>query len=241
MRKERVGGLSVWMAGGSDGNGNGDGPSILLCHGFGAPGDDLASLWRAVDAGRGVRWFFPEAPVSLEAMFGAPARAWWMIDLARLDQAMRSGRRDELKLSVPDGMLEARAALETCIAELETKHGLAREKTIIGGFSQGAMVTTELALHSEAAPFAGLAILSGTLLCEDRWRAAAANSAAKLHVFQSHGRRDPILPFDLALELHELLKANGADAEFVAHGGAHEIPESALGGLAALAKRRFPQ
>ena len=34
--------------------GGGKGPSIVLCHGFGAPGDDLVSLSRVVDAGRDV-------------------------------------------------------------------------------------------------------------------------------------------------------------------------------------------
>src|SRR5262249_43254386 len=77
MKRTRLGSLDVWSAGGEDREGGGTGPAIVLCHGFGAPGDDLASLWRAVDVGRGVRWFFPEAPLDLSAMFGAPARAWW--------------------------------------------------------------------------------------------------------------------------------------------------------------------
>ena len=53
--------------------GRGEGPAVLLCHGFGAPGDDLAALARVVDAGPGVRWFFPEAPLALD--WGG--RAWW--------------------------------------------------------------------------------------------------------------------------------------------------------------------
>jgi phospholipase/carboxylesterase len=238
MKRTRMGELDVWVAGGTDGDGGGDGPGVLLCHGFGAPGNDLVPLWRAVDAGRGVRWFFPEAPLSLEAMFGAPARAWWLIDMAKLDMAMRTGRRDELKRETPDGLAEARAALESVLQELETSRGLPRERLLVGGFSQGAMITTEVALHSPK-PFAGLAILSGTFLCEDRWRAAAKNTGPSLHVAQSHGRRDPLLPFTLAEELAAMLGENGASVDFVAHGGAHEIPESALAALGRLARARL--
>ncbi len=238
MKRLQAGDLHVWMAGGADGDGGGDGPAIVLCHGFGAGGDDLVALWRAIDAGRGVRWFFPEAPLSLAHIFGGPARAWWLIDMAKLDQAMRAGKQRELKLEVPEGMAEARAALEGCLFSLSKDHGLDRTRTILGGFSQGAMLSTEIALHAEA-PFAGLAILSGTFLCEARWRDAAKSSGPKLHVVQSHGRRDPILPFDLAEELHTMLTENGATVDFVPHGGAHEIPGAALEGLARLAKRRL--
>ncbi len=238
MKQRRFGDLDVWCAGGSDREGGGDGPAIVLCHGFGAPGDDLVDLWRAVDAGKGVRWLFPEAPLSLEQMFGAPARAWWLIDMARLDEAIRTGRRDELAESTPDGMAEARAALEGCLAALEKDAGLRRDRSIIGGFSQGAMITTEVSLFA-AKPYAGLAIFSGTLLCRDRWKDAAVKTAPSLHVAMTHGRRDPLLPFSLAEELRDILIGAGADLKFVAHNGGHEIPQAALDALAQLARGRF--
>ncbi len=239
MRLRRFGDLEVWCAGGSDREGGGDGPAIVLCHGFGAPGDDLADLWRAVDVGRGVRWFFPEAPLSLEEAFGAPARAWWLIDMAKLDEAIRTGRREEIAESTPVGMAEARAALEGCLAALERDAGLKRDRTILGGFSQGAMITTEIALHSPDAQYAGLAILSGTLLCRDRWKAAAKVSGPGLIVAMSHGRRDVLLPFSLAEELRDILLGAGATVDFVAHGGGHELPEVALGALERLAQKRL--
>jgi phospholipase/carboxylesterase len=238
MKQRRFAELDVWCAGGSDREGGGDGPAIVLCHGFGAPGDDLADLWRVVEVGREVRWFFPEAPLSLEAMFGAPARAWWLIDMAKLDEAIRSGRRDELAESTPVGLAEARAALEACLGAMETDAGISRTRTILGGFSQGAMVTTEVSLFAEE-PYAGLAVLSGTLLCRDRWKAAAKGSAPRLHVAQTHGRRDPLLPFSLAEELRDILTEAGADLRFVAHNGGHEIPQTALDALADLARARL--
>lgn len=238
MKRQRAADLDVWMAGGDDGDGGGDGPAIVLCHGFGAPGDDLVPLWREIDAGRGVRWFFPEAPLRLDLGFGGDARAWWPIDMLALDQAMRSGRREELANSTPEGLAEARAALEHTLEALARDHRLDRSRALLGGFSQGAMVSTEVSLHA-AQPFAGLVVLSGTLLCRERWRAAAAASGPQLAVLQSHGRRDPLLPLSLAEELCELLRAAGASVELITHGGGHELPGVVLDGLGRFARARL--
>jgi phospholipase/carboxylesterase len=239
MKRTNIGGLGVWSAGGEDREGGGDGPAIVLCHGFGAPGDDLVPLWREIDAGRGVRWFFPEAPLTLDLGFGGAGRAWWHIDMIRLEEAIRTGRRDEIALDVPDGMPEARTALEACIAELEKSHGLQRSKTLIGGFSQGAMITTEIALHSADRPWAGLVILSGTLLCRDRWKKAAETAGPAIAAVQTHGRKDPLLPFYLAEELRDILRASGAQIEFVTHGGGHELPGTALDAFGRFARDRL--
>ena len=83
--------------------GRGDGPAILLCHGYGAPGDDLVPLGRVIDAGSGVRWFFPEAPLEVDLGFGRP-RAWWPIDMMRMQVSnshieIVNGKRDDREAS----------------------------------------------------------------------------------------------------------------------------------------------
>jgi phospholipase/carboxylesterase len=238
MEPTRIGPLRVHTAGGTDRRGGGDGPAILLCHGFGAPGDDLVALSRGTDAGREVRWFFPEAPITLDLGWGMNGRAWWHIDMERLQRLMVAGQAHRLADETPAGIAEARAALEATIAALEKDHGVRREKLIIGGFSQGAMLSTEVALHAEA-PFAGLVILSGTLIAADRWAAAARARGAGLHALQSHGRRDPLLPFSVAEALRALLVDAGATVDWVPHGGQHEIPPVVLERLGAFAKKRL--
>jgi phospholipase/carboxylesterase len=214
--------------------GHGNGPAILLCHGFGAPGDDLVPLARAINAGSGVRWFFPEAPLEL----GWGGRAWWEIDLARIQEAALRGQRRLLAGETPDGLAAARAALEATIAELERSFGVRRDALLIGGFSQGAMLTTEIALHAER-PFAGLAVLSGNLLSEDRWTEAARRAGPSLRALLTHGLRDPLLPFEGAEALRDLLVAAGADIDWLAHRGQHEIPASVLDGLGAFARKQL--
>jgi phospholipase/carboxylesterase len=234
MVSELLGPLRVHAAGGSDGRGVGDGPAVLLCHGFGAPGDDLVSLARVIDAGRSVRWFFPEAPLTVP---GA-GRAWWQLDMARIQSMMMRGDPRALADETPPGLAKARAALEATIDALATERGVAREKLIVGGFSQGAMLTTEIALHADR-PFAGLVVLSGNLLSAERWTEAAGRSGPSLHAFLAHGRQDPVLPFAGAEALRALLEKSFAAVDWVAHGGQHEIPPPVVVGLAAFARRRF--
>jgi hypothetical protein len=45
----KAGPLQVVSVGGTDRQGGGDGPAILLCHGFGAPAEDLVPLARVID------------------------------------------------------------------------------------------------------------------------------------------------------------------------------------------------
>src|SRR5208282_2123552 len=98
MRTLELGGLRVRVTGGTDREGGGDGPALVLLHGFGAPGDDLVSLWRVLAAPAGTRFVFPEAPVSLAAMGYGEGRAWWMIDMERMLELQRGQPRDAAKL-----------------------------------------------------------------------------------------------------------------------------------------------
>jgi phospholipase/carboxylesterase len=238
MREFELAGQRIWATGGTDREGGGDGPCIVLCHGFGAPGDDLVGLASAVRVPREVRWFFPEAPIELDFGFGQTGRAWWQIDMERLQRSLMMGQLEALAMETPPGLSAAREHLMTVVAALEKEFGLHREKTVLGGFSQGAMLTTEVALHSER-PWAGLAAISGALISRERWTQAAAKSGPQMHVLMTHGRRDPILPFVGAEALANLLRDASATVTFVPHGGGHEIPDSALAALETFARERL--
>ena len=63
MNRTILGGLHAVVTGGTDGQGGGDGPVVVLLHGFGAPGDDLVPLTRFLAVPRAVRFVFPAAPL----------------------------------------------------------------------------------------------------------------------------------------------------------------------------------
>jgi phospholipase/carboxylesterase len=207
--------------------------AVILCHGFGAPGDDLVGLWeellRLEPSLGAVRFVFPAAPLKLDQWGGS--RAWWMIDLPGLQraqsdpQALRAFRGIE-----PAGMPAARAAMLKLVAEVLSGSGLAPGRLVLGGFSQGAMISTDVALRLEEPP-AGLAVLSGTLLLDDVWK-RKAQARVGLPVFQAHGRQDPVLPFDGAVALRDLLIAAGSPPEFFPFAGGHTITGEELQHLA---------
>jgi phospholipase/carboxylesterase len=238
MRVFEAGPLRVRAAGGSDRDGGGPGPAIVLCHGYGAPGDDLCALHRVIDAGPGIRWLFPEAPLSLDVGMGMTGRAWWNIDLSRFEAAMRGGPQPDRTRELPEGMTAAAALLGQCMDALVGEHALDPSRTVIGGFSQGSMITTELTLFG-GRDYAGLAILSGTLLCRDRWATAAATRLSAKKVLMTHGKSDPLLPFRDAEALRDVLTAAGADVTFVPFAGQHAIPARALDALGTYARAQL--
>jgi len=204
---------------------------IVICHGFGAPGDDLVPLGqelaRAIPTlGQSARFVFPQAPLSLDGMGYGDARAWWMIDMAKLQMAQQTGQLRDLRSERPVGMPEARDQLVQLLIELQAETGVPWSKFVLGGFSQGAMIAVETLRHLPE-PIGGAILFSGTLINEAEWKQPSANLHG-LSVMQSHGRSDVILPYSLSLELKQLLEEQGASVRFVQFAGGHAIPQSAM-------------
>jgi phospholipase/carboxylesterase len=224
-------------------NASDTGPVVVLLHGFGAPGTDLVGLAGAIDAPAGTRFIFPEAPhlvdLGYPMMGGDPPRAWWPIDMLRLQVALQQGRMDELADQVPPGLLEARKLLESFLQALQQELEVSPDRLVLGGFSQGAMLSADLMLHTSL-PYPALVQLSGTLLAQKEWQALIKGRAQKLRFFQSHGRQDPILPFSLAQRLYALLNEAGHQGEFVSFEGGHGIPTQVVAALGAFLRVAFP-
>ncbi|HZS36388.1 MAG TPA: dienelactone hydrolase family protein [Polyangia bacterium] len=213
----KLGGLQARVTGGVDGAGGGDGPVAVLCHGFGAPGDDLVALGPMLRAPADTRFVFPAAPLTVEGM--EQMRAWWMIDLERLTLG---ARRSFDTAEVPSGLAEARARLSALLDDVERELHTGGRRLVLGGFSQGAMLALDVALH-RAAPLAGLVLLSSTLIAE-REQTPLLAARRGLPVLLAHGQEDPLLPFSVAETLRERLASAGLDVEWMAFRGGHEIP-----------------
>jgi phospholipase/carboxylesterase len=116
--------------------------------------------------------------------------------------------------------------------QLEARYSIADDQLVLGGFSQGAMLSLDVALH-RAAPPRALVLMSGTLIAEREW-SSRWSKLAGVPIVQSHGRNDALLPFSIAELLRDKLRDAGAKVDFVQFLGGHEIPPIVLDAAARL-------
>lgn len=222
---------------------DGEKPSlaVVLCHGYGASGTDLVPLAQPLLAttpaeAKKIALIFPAAPLDLAEQGIQGGRAWWPVDLDRLINRRTPELLDQFRKACPEGLRESRALLIALLADAGKHFGLTADRFVLGGFSQGAMLATDVALRLKKAP-AGLCILSGALTNEAEWRRLALERGP-LTVLQSHGKYDSILPFPMAAALRDLLLEAGAELDFLAFNGDHEIPLEVLHRLTHLIRAR---
>ena len=210
--------------------------AVVLCHGYGAPGSDLVSLsgaWIPLlgdDASR-FRFVFPAAPTTLADMGMPDGRAWWPLNMARLMEAIEANAFDELHQHTPPGIDSAREKL--CETIRLVKDEIAGDSTplVLGGFSQGAMLTMETSLRGSVDPPQLLIQFSGTVVCEPQWQ-SAMNRLDQCRVYQSHGQMDPILPYSSAMRLRELLEEANVNVDFHSFIGPHTIDQASVEAVA---------
>lgn len=191
---------------------------VVMLHGWGASGDDLVPLSQVL-AAPGRLFVFPEAP--LVTMGGG--RAWWHLDLARIEAARVRGEDRDLRQDEPEGLPSVRTTMVALLAEISQRTRVPLASIAVGGFSQGAMVATDLVLMAADKPGA-LVALSGTLVSEGPWIKALASLGRDFPVFISHGEGDVVLPFRLAEALAQTLRTGTDKITWVPFRGGHEIP-----------------
>lgn len=159
------------------------------------------------------RCISPEGPIDIPGR----GRAWWSADAGT--DAQGSDRPRDLHRFHPPGRVKARSALSGLLRELNAT-GKDRP-LILGGFSQGAMLATELVLHRDCAA-KGLVLLSSSRIAFSDWE-PLGSSLRGLHVLVSHGRNDPDLHFSAGVALKEWLHHAEANVTWVPFEGGHQI------------------
>lgn len=203
--RERIGQLDCLKR-----EGEHPGNAVILLHGFGADAGDLAPLADVMDPQGNWTFYFPNAPLEVPIGPGWTGRGWFPISLRELETGI-----DFTKIR-PPGLDMSRKLVSELIFNINPI------KLVLGGFSQGAMVATDLTLH-QPEDVAALIIFSGVLLDQDNWTKRAQALKGK-KILMSHGQNDQVIPIGGAQKLYDLLKTAGADGPFMSFSGAHEIP-----------------
>jgi phospholipase/carboxylesterase len=192
------------------------GTAVVVLHGWGAPGDDLVPLARELQR-PGVRFFVPAAP--LPEMGGG--RAWWHLD-PRTRPPHASTDEVAPGFRPTPAVLAAREAVQGLVATIVERH--APEAIALVGFSQGAMLSIDVALAG--APLVDRVVaMSGVLLVDSvPGLVASRPSSPRPRFLLSHGRQDPVVPFASGDRARALLEKRGFAVTWRPFDGGHEIP-----------------
>ncbi len=210
-----------------------DSPVVVLLHACGARSDDLVPLSEMLAVEPETRFALPQAPLPLPGMW-VQHRAWWPLDLDDHLEHL-AGPPAAMIDRDPPGLDAACDAVEALLDALPTVVGVAPERTVLGGFSRGAVVATQVALRGRR-PLAGLLLLSTTMVRAGIWR-AQMRTRPPLPTLLAHGRTDPFHPPDLAAVLRDDLAAAGYPVDWVEHDAGHGIPPVALAGSSVFLRR----
>ena len=185
--------------------------SVIWLHGLGADGHDFEPIVPELrlPAELGLRFVFPHAPVRPVTINGGMAmRAWY--DIVTLD---RDGPVDEA------GILDSAAILDRFIAR-ELDRGVAANKIVVAGFSQGGAIALHSGLRSEE-QLAGIMGLSTYMPLRSNF--ADEVQATDIPIFMAHGTLDPVLPMFLGRDSADLLIDHGFKIEWHDYPMAHAV------------------
>lgn len=196
----------------------GDGPPTMVLHGYGSSAEQWAPFTQTIPLPSGGRFVFPQAPDVTSPPDGPPGgRGWWRLALAA---HIPPGRTvPDLSATRPPGLKAAASLVQELREGVERSPGGA---VLLGGYSQGAMVASEVAFRTDLR-IDGLVLLSGALVDETSWE-RQFHTRRGTPIFLSHGRSDPILPFEVADRFRSKLEAAGVRVTWVPFDGGHEIP-----------------
>jgi phospholipase/carboxylesterase len=178
---------------------------LVLHHGRGSDEQDLLSLAQMLDPERALHVVTPRAPLKLP---GSPGFHWYVVP--------RVGYPD------PDSFAAGYRALGEFHDELWERTGIGPERTTLGGFSQGTVMSYALGLGSDRPVPAGILAFSGFVPSVPGWQPELATRAG-LPVFIAHGRSDQVIAVEFGRQAHESLEAGDLSVEYHETDGGHQI------------------
>lgn len=178
---------------------------LVLLHGRGADGTDLLPLLDLLDPDRRFRAVTLQAPDQLP---GQPGWHWY--EVHRVGHPHRPTFDRSLEL--------LHATIDSLLDEL----GLTRARLVLGGFSQGAVMSIAAAFGSGHAPPAAVFAWSGFVPQVDGWTLDPTVPAG-VPVQLTHGSLDPVISASFGREARELLEQAGAAVEWREPAIGHEL------------------
>ncbi len=193
--------------------------TVIWLHGLGDSGDGFAPIVPELKLPEdlGIKFVFPHAPVRPVTINGGMAmRAWY--DIASLDL---ENRADEV------GVRESSAQVQALI-QAEIDAGIAPERILLAGFSQGGVIALHLAPRLSHT-LAGVMALS-TYQCAPA-KLAQEKTRDDFPIFMAHGRFDDVVPMHAGKAAFDNFANLGFNISWQDYPMAHQVCPEEIGAI----------
>jgi phospholipase/carboxylesterase len=188
--------------------------ALILNHGRGTDERDLHSLLELLDPDERLLGITPGAPLTNIPPGG---RHWYRVP--------RVGYPD------PETFHHSYGRLTGFLDEALEARGIGWDRTVLGGFSMGAVMSHAVGLGEGRPSPAGILALSGFIPTVEGWRAELEGREG-LPVLIHHGRQDAIIEVGFGRAANEMLKRGGLDVTYLETDAGHWVPPELLGEFA---------
>lgn len=202
---------------------------IIWMHGLGADCWDFVSIVKelGLPADLPLRFIFPQAPSRpITINNGQVMPGWYDISMAELQR-----KPDEA------GVRQSQASIDALIAR-EIGRGVAADKIILAGFSQGGAIALQTGLRYRDA-LGGIMALSTYLTLDDSLAAEATIANANIPIFMAHGTEDQVIPLSLAQSSRAKMAARGYKIEWHEYPMPHSVCMEEIEDIGAWIQARF--
>ncbi len=182
---------------------------IIWLHGLGADGHDFEAIVPELHLPDTLplRYVFPHAPLRAVTINGGVVmRAWF--DIFDVELSTDSIDLDQFRESA--GML-------TALIENEMQSGMASDRIVLAGFSQGGAIVLHTGLQYEK-QLAGILAMSMHLPTIAQTASAFSSAGQQAPIMMAHGQTDPVIPLPKAIETRQALSNLGYAVDW------HEYP-----------------
>jgi len=200
--------------------------AVIWLHGLGADGHDFEPVVPELrlPPAKPVRFVFPHAPVRPVTINGGMRmRAWY--DILQLG----GGPEDEAGIRASQGLLEGLIAKQK-------ECGIAADRIVLAGFSQGGAIALQTGLRSPER-LAGVIALSTYLPLSAALMAEQSDASRGIPLFMAHGQHDDLIPIERALTSREQLAQLGCAVEWHDYPMPHAVCAEEIAHIAAFLLR----
>jgi phospholipase/carboxylesterase len=184
--------------------------AVIWLHGLGADGHDFEPIVPELRTRRAVRFVFPHAPIRpVTINNGIEMRAWY--EIVSFDPAQEDGVG-----------IRASAAAVARLVDRELERGVAADRIVLAGFSQGGAIALHLGLR-EPRRLAGVIALSTYLPLARALTREKSAANADLPIFMAHGDHDPVIPLEYAEASRRILEREGYGVEWHTYPMPHSV------------------